>query len=169
MAAGPPIPVEFARVSLKRKRALTLVTEPDHGADCVTHVIESVRDDIHAAAEDLRARERAPNGDLIGVVCMESGYVRASSTRIAERIADWCRRTGSGGAVWTDLNRNFHEETGGPFSLEAAVAYLKALDEEGLAEAHQYIENAPEETDTPLRRHLATDPWWRGLGALRSR
>lgn len=169
MGAGPPIPVEFARVSLKRNLALTLVTEPDHGADCATHAIESVRDDIHDAAEDLRLRERAPDLDFIGVVCMESGFVRASSARIAARIEDWCRRTGSSGAVWTDLNRNFHEATGEPFSLEAAVDYLKNLDEEGLAEAYRYIENAPPETDTPLRRHLSADPWWRSLGALISR
>lgn len=163
MGAGPPIPLEFARVSLKRKQALTLVIEPDHGEDCATHAIDSVRTDIHDAAADLARRERTTDITHIGAVCLTSGFIRSSDPRIAHKIAAWCVDTGARGAIWTDLPRNFHENSMGPFSLGAAVAYLKGLSDESLAEAHRYIENAPAETDTPLRRHLASDPWWASL------
>jgi hypothetical protein len=154
MGAGPHIPLEFARISLKRKRALTLVIEPESGEGCVTHAIDSVRDDIHEAADDLALR---------------TGFIRSSSARIAQRVTAWCLWSGASGAVWTDLPRNFHETTGEPFSLDAAVEYLKALRPKALEEAHRYIENAPEHTDTPLRRHLAGDPWWRSLGPVKAK
>lgn len=169
MGAGPRLPLEFARISRKRKRALTLVIEPDHGAGCATHAIDSVRSSIHEAAEDLARRERTTDVTHIGAVCLRTGFVRSSSARIAQRVTAWCLWTGVRGAVWTDLPRNFHETTGAPFSLDAAVGYLKALKPKALAEAHRYIENAPEHTDTPLRRHLAEDPWWNSLGPVKAR
>ncbi len=156
-------------MSLKRKRALTLVIEPDHGENCITHAIDSARDDIHEAADDLARRERTTDITHIGAVCLHSGFVRSSDTRIAQAVTAWCLATRSSGAIWTDLPRNFHEMGRGPFSLPAAVDYLKGLGSESLTEAHQYIENAPAATDTPLRRHLAGDPWWRSLGAVKSR
>jgi len=168
MGAGPHIPLEFARISLKRKRALTLVIEPEAGEGCVTHAIDSVRDDIHEAADDLALRERTTDITHIGAVCLRTGFIRSSSARIAQRVTAWCLWSGASGAVWTDLPRNFLETTGEPFSLEAAVDYLKALRPKALEEAHRYIENAPEHTDTPLRRYLADDPWWRGLGPVKA-
>jgi len=166
MGVGPRIPLEFARISLKRKRALTLVIEPDAGEGCATHAIDSARTDIHEAAEDLARRERTTDITHIGAVCLRTGFVRSSSVRIAQRVTAWCLWSGASGAVWTDLPRNFLETTGAPFSLGAAVDYLKGLQPQALAEAHRYIENAPAHTDTPLRRHLAEDPWWRNLGKV---
>jgi len=169
LGAGPSVPIEFARVSLKRKRALALVIEPDHGADCITHAIDSVRADIHEAAADLARRERTTDIAHIGAVCLDTGFRRSSSDRIAARVAAWCEATGARGAVWTDLPTNFLQSTGAPFSVEAAVAYLQALRGESLEEAVRYIENAPAATDTPLRRRLAADPWWRSLAPLTTR
>ncbi len=55
---------------------------------------------------------------------------------------------------------NFRAETGRDFSLETAVDYLRSLPQESLIEAWRYITFAPEETDTPLRRHLGHHDWW---------
>lgn len=162
MGAGPRLPLEFSRISPKRLRSLVVVLDPDNGADCPSHAIASIRDNIHAAAEDLRARERAAAIDQIGAVCAVTGFARSTHPTIAARVADWCARSGARGAVWTDLPRNFEAETGQPFSVAAGLAYLRGLTGASAAEARRYIDSAPALTDTPLRRSLASAPWWRG-------
>lgn len=162
MGAGPRLPLEFSRISPKRLRSLVVVIDPDHGADCPSHAIASTRDDIHAAAEDLRARERAGAIAQIGAVCAVSGFSRSTHPAIAARVADWCAQSGARGAVWTDLPRNFEAETGQPFGVAAGLDYLRGLTGVSAAEARRYIDGAPAATDTPLRRSLASAPWWRG-------
>ncbi|MEM1382988.1 MAG: hypothetical protein AAF713_03570 [Pseudomonadota bacterium] len=168
MAAGPRLPVEFARVSRKRRGALALCLEERIGAPCATHVIASRRDGIGDAAADLAARERSPE-EWIGAVCLASGHRHGSRPAVIDSVAAWCRDTGWAGAVWTDLPENFAAETGAPFTLDRAVAYLRTLRGDGLAEAVRYIEEAPLETATPLRTRLGADPWWQGLALARPR
>lgn len=163
MVGGPRLPMEFSRISPKRRRSLVVVLDPCDGVDCPTHAIRSIRDDIHTAAEDLRRRERAGSIDQIGALCTETGFARSTMPAITRRVADWCAATGARGAVWTDLPRNFLAETGTPFTLEAGLAYLRGLTGDSLAEARRYIDSAPAQTDTPLRRRLRDDPWWRAL------
>ena len=162
MSAGPRLPMEFSRVSPKRKQALALVLDADHGAPCATHAIASHREDIAGVIGDLARRERAPLRG-IGAICLRSGLAQSSSPQIASSVRDWCRAEGADGAVWTDLERNFEGDTGRAFTLDRAVAYLRALPGESLREAVRYIENAPTATDTPLRRRLSQDPWWLSL------
>lgn len=161
MRAGPRLPFEFSRISPKRKYGLTLCLDPDHGEECPTHAILSRRDDIHQAAEDLRARERAQSIEEIGAFCARTGFTRSRIPEVTEIFSAWCDATGAAGAVWTDLARNFEEMGGGDFSLSTATAWLRRLTGESLEEAVRYIEFAPETTDTPLRRALAGDEWWR--------
>jgi hypothetical protein len=160
MRAGPRLPLEFSRISPKRLMSLVVVIDPDHGAPCPTHAIASRAEDVDAAAEALRLRERAPQIDLIGAVCLETGFRRTSAPQIGETVAAWCVETGARGAVWTDLPRNFAEETGAAFSVARGLAYLRALQGDSAAEARRYIGNAPAETVTPLRTRLADQPWW---------
>ncbi len=162
--AGPVLPLEFSRVSPKRKGALTVVIDPARGRPCPTHVIAARAPSLEDAAADLAARERAPIG-RIGAVCTASGAAAGAHERLVEAVAVWCGEAGFTGAVWTDLPENFEERTGTPFSLERARAYLAELPPPSLAEAVRYIERAPEETDTPLRRALSDDPWWREAAA----
>ncbi|MEM9010297.1 MAG: hypothetical protein AAGE18_03665 [Pseudomonadota bacterium] len=160
MTAGPVLPLEFSRISAKRKMGLVVCIDPAVGVDCPTHVIRSRRGRLADAAADLAARERAPL-DLIGAVDIAGDS--AGRAEIAALVAGWCRRTGWDGAVWTDLRPNFAETTGQTFSLQAAQAYLRTLAGENLEEAHRYIQNAPAGTQTPLRQALAADGWWQGL------
>ncbi|MEL6977526.1 MAG: hypothetical protein AAGM38_02460 [Pseudomonadota bacterium] len=157
--AGPVLPLEFSRISRKRPGALTLVIDPEAGAPCVTAVAISVRRAVDEAAADLARRERAP---LSAIGCWAPGD---AATRSA--IADWARAHDCAGVVWTALSSSFAERAGAPFSIEAARRHLQALDDDALRAAALYIERAPRETDTPLRRALAADPWWREtLGRL---
>ncbi len=161
LRAGPSLPLEFSRISPKRLMSLVVVIDPEHGAPCPTHAIASIRSDIGSATEDLRARERASDASFIGAACLETGLRRAADPAIAEHVAGWCRETGARGAVWTDLPRNFEAHAGRPFDVPAGLAYLSALDGASAAEARRYIDSAPAETDTPLRRALSSQSWWR--------
>lgn len=159
--AGPALPMEFTRISPKRRMGLVVCLDSRHGVACPTHAIASVRDSIHGATDDLARRERAPV-ECIGAVCLASGHRNGSNPRVVALVADWCARTGWQGAVWTDLAPNFAEHRGADFTIPRALDYLRTLTGESLDEAVRYIENAPPDTDTPLRRTLAGDAWWQG-------
>ncbi|WP_340108085.1 hypothetical protein [Pikeienuella sp. HZG-20] len=169
MRAGPALPFEFSRISPKRKLALALCLDPAHGALCPTNAILSLRSDIHEAAEDLRARERAADIGFIGAFCARTGFRRSRLPDVAALFSEWCAATGAAGAVWTDLDSNFEAVRGAPFSCDAAIAYLRGLRGESLEEALRYVSLAPETTETPLRRALDADPWWTGEIAARRR
>jgi hypothetical protein len=127
---------------------------------CPTHAIESVRDDVAEAVIDLAARERTEPAH-IGWIDRQAGTTYSRRDGIAERVRDWCVAQDASGAVWTDLDGNFEEATGAPFTVERGIAYLRTLEGDSLAAALEYINGAPQMTDTPLRRALSLDPWWR--------
>lgn len=158
MRAGPQLPMEFCRVSPKRKMGLAVCLDAEHGVACPTHAIASVRTVHSDVVADLAARERAPL-DLIGAVCTRTGAAQGRAG-IASIVRQWCEETGWTGAVWTDLRANYHDHLGIGFSVDHAVGYLQDLTGESLDEAVRYIHFAPEETDTPLRRALTGNAWW---------
>jgi hypothetical protein len=160
--AGPRLPLEFSRVSAKRAMGLVLALDPADGVACPTHAIRSRRASLAEARADLAARERAPL-DRIGWADADG----AGESRLPEVVAiaaAWCAATGHRAVLWTDLEPNFEALTGNPFSVAAGIAHLRELAAPNLAEARRYIRAAPLATRTPLRRALARDPWWRGLG-----
>ena len=161
MGAGPTLAMEFTRISPKRKGALVVCLDPVHGAGCVTNAIASVRDNIHDVASDLARRERAKQ-ERIGAVCLASGQASGTIPEVVEGVRRWCLAEGWAGAVWTGLASNFEDHLGEAFSVPRAICYLRTLTGGSLDEAVRYIENAPAATDTPLRRALAADAWWRG-------
>lgn len=161
MEAGPQLPMEFSRISPKRKMGLVVCLDPEVGVGCQTNVISSAKPDITQTIEDLAARERAPL-DLIGAVHAD-GLFKGRMSEVTEAVASWCDANGWDGAVWTDLEPNFSAHTQQDFSIEAGIAYLRTLSGEHLVEAFNYIENAPPQTRTPLRTALAADEWWKSL------
>jgi hypothetical protein len=158
MQAGPRLPMEFSRVSPKRRMGLVVCLDPA-GVPCPTHAVASTRGRLDQAIADLARRERAPR-HRIGGVCLATGAGHGREA-IAAAVRAWCRDTGWAGAVWTDLLPNYAELLGEDFSVERGAAYLRRLAGDSLDEAVRYIENAPATTDTPLRRRLSADPWWR--------
>ena len=159
---GPRLPVEFSRVSPKRKRALVLVIDESAPAPVPTSYTLSRRDDIETAARDLAARERAPL-QTIGAATRE-GHTVNCPPAIGGIVNEWlARQPHLSGAVWTNLPGNFETEAGRPFSHQAGLEWLKSLSSDSLAEGWRYITRAPDETDTPFRRYLKTSPWWRSL------
>jgi hypothetical protein len=161
MRAGPLLPMEFSRISAKRRMGLVVCLDPERGVPCATNAIRSRRDSLDEAVADLAARERAPV-ERIGWA-EAGGRGRSRLRPVAEAVAAWCVRAGWRGAVWTDLEPNFAAHAGRPFSVPAGMAYLRGLGGDSLGEAYRYIRNAPLSTRTPLRRALVRDPWWHGL------
>ena len=161
LGGGPALPMEFTRISPKRKLGLVVCLDPLHGVPCTTHAIASVRTEIAAVIADLAARERAP-AERIGAVCLPTGHRQGRIPEVTAAVADWCGVQGLAGAVWTDLESNFTEMRGEDFDIPRAAAYLRTLTGDSLDEAVRYIQNAPVATDTPLRRALAADAWWQG-------
>lgn len=161
MEAGPHLPMEFSRISPKRKLGLVVCLDPKVGVDCVTHAIQSAKTDITFTIDNLAARERAPL-DLIGAV-HGNGLQKGRMPEVCEAVATWCDENGWDGAVWTDLEPNFIEYTLREFSIDAGLSYLRTLSGDSLTEAYSYIENAPHQTKTPLRSKLENDAWWQSL------
>lgn len=161
MEAGPRLPMEFSRVSPKRKLGLAVCLDPVAGVPCQTHIIRSTRGEMPAAVEDLRARERAPEG-RIGAY--HASFQHGRMPEVVALVRAWCEANDWDGAVWTDLEPNFKAHTKLEFSVAEGIRYLKTMRGENLEEAYAYIENAPVQTATPLRAALAKDAWWQGLG-----
>ena len=159
---GPTLPLEFSLVSQKRNRALALVIDLAHGTPCPTCIIKSRRNAVAEVVIDLATRERAPI-KAIGFFDCDSGYGRSHSRSILKRLRDWLESSPWDGVVWTDGASNFRAATGIEFCVADALEYLRSLSDATLVEAKHYIENAPDRVDTPLRRALARDSWWRNL------
>ena len=161
MEAGPRLPMEFSRISPKRKLGLVVCLDPVVGVECTTNVIHSTKTDISHTIDDLAARERTPL-DLIGAVHSD-GFQKGRMPEVCSAVSAWCEANDWDGAVWTDLEPNFRDYTKQRFSLDAGLSYLRTLSGENLIEAHNYIESAPDQTQTPLRTALSKDAWWQGL------
>ena len=161
LGQGPRLPLEFVRISPKRKQSLVVVLDQTYGAKCASSYIHSRKDSIHGVIADLAARERT-DLQFIGATYRDQ-LVQAKQPGIAKSIQRWLQGTDYEGAVWTDLVVNFEDETGASFSINAAIAYLQTLNAESLLEAKRYIDFAPQQVMTPLRTALNGDAWWQSL------
>jgi hypothetical protein len=159
---GPRLPLEFSRVSPKRKLGLVVVIDPVHGVACPTSYIASARSSLDDAVNDLAARERAPT-ERIGHAHLETGHINSSNLHLNKTLTTWLGDAQFDGCAWTDLPMNFNDHSSAEFSIDSALVYLKSLNPSSLEEAKRYIENAPGETVTPLRTALAENVWWQAL------
>jgi hypothetical protein len=135
------------------------VIDPCHGEPVPVRFVRSGREELSDAICDLRAREKTVSR-RIGVVSLRDGPENCTVyPAMAPRIRDWARATGFDAVVWTDLPSNFEEEIGASFSVERAEQYLKSLPRTVAERAREYIQKAPEEVNTPLRRRLYESGW----------
>ena len=156
---GPELPIEFSRVSDSRGGALTLVIDPDNGVETPTRFAVSQRRKIADAICDLRTREGTVV-KRIGYVNLVTGDQRCSAySRAGDIVRKWAEEKGFDAVVWTDLPSNFREKTCKEFSIDDAVEYLHGLKGDSAREARDYMRNAPQEVQTPVRERLNDDPW----------
>ncbi len=158
-SGGPVLPIEFSRISSKRKGALVLVIDPKLGTQVeVLHAL-SLRDDPGDALSDLRKRE-GTSMKTIGFVNLLTGKQRGRFPELVTTIKDWAQQMDIQVVAWADLESNFKSKKSVDFSHEAALKHLKSLNKTGLREAVTYIVNAPKQVNTKFRRWLATEPWF---------
>lgn len=149
---GPSLPIEFSRVSKSRRGALTLVVDSEHGVPTEVSYSFSSRKCLEDAIEDLRSREGTTRKN-IGTWIV--GECRHKAGSLDEEICKWALSHDVAAVVWTNLASNFCEETGKPFSVANAIAYLGGLEHEAQQVALDYIQNAPSFVQTPLRDAVA--------------
>lgn len=158
---GPELSLEFSRISTKtRHGALTLTVDDINGETCTVAYTISKRLDPDQAISDLRVRE--------GTILKRIGYYFADGSRdgepdVPESIKSWIAEERLDVVIWTRLQSNFHDETGKAFSVPNAISYLQSLTPKGQAKAAEYVCRAPDFIDTPLRRSLEAEPWFRRI------
>lgn len=144
---GPTLRVEFSRRSDRGR--LTLVI--DRRGDAVTtyHAL-SDRPTLDDAIESLRVREGARvQREDIGVV-NGNEVIHSRDVEAGAAIREWTAARPLDATIWTDLDSEWPE-----FDFTRAVAHLRRLNDADREHARIYFANAPVETNTPLRRHLA--------------
>ena len=154
---GPVFPIEFSRISSDCR--LTLVIDPTDGAPIPTRFVRSRRTRLEDAICDLRQREGTLS-ERIGFVNRANGASRCNvKPDLAAEILTWSVKHDIDGVVWTDLPPNFEGERDVNFSVEEAEKYLKGLPTSAAKRAREYINKAPAEVNTPLRRRMKEAGW----------
>lgn len=152
---GPVLPLEFTRV--KTARALTLVLDAVHGADCPTQFVWSSRTQLADAIADLQQREGA-SPEEVGYVDLQqnlsSTQVYPQQIDIARIVRQWCEQHQVPVAIWTAIPPNFTEELGIEFSVDAALQYFEQLSTAEQASVLEYIQKTPSEITTPFRQRV---------------
>jgi len=156
---GPMLPIEFSRITKNGKRAkcLTLVIDEGRGANVPTRFALSTRTNLDTAIADLRIAEgiEPEHKNRIGYVNLvrntEREYARKQHPHACDTIKTWAAEKGFDAVVWTALPSNFEEVDKHPFSVEAAIDYLKNLTEPDKSRALEYLQKAPPEVETPVR------------------
>ena len=149
------IKLEFSRVSDSRSKALTLVIDPEQGSACTVAWCLSKRHDPQDAICDLRSREGTILKHIGRVFLQHSEADHFRDEESHDAIVSWAKSKQQNVVVWTDLPSNFNQ-----FSIDGAVAHIKALPPEGKAKAAEYVWRAPDFVHTPLREALQQEPWF---------
>lgn len=153
---GPVLPIEFLRVS--KDGRLTLVINPQDDAACVTTLWAiSFFDDIQKAINNLRDRE--------GTIEKHIGFVISKETDnkdpIKKRISDWLTngRQQIDAAVYTNLPpKNSKGEEKKIMVWADIVGHIE--NNKRNKEIENYVRNAPEQIETPIRKLLRDKYHW---------
>jgi hypothetical protein len=162
---GPSLKLEFSRISSSRLGALTLVIDPKHGSPTTVAWCLSKRSDPLDTMCDLSCRESTTLRN-IGRVFPSSMRRNLSHEKGSRKaVVSWARTKHLDVVVWTDLQSNFNDKRGVPFSIQESLSYLQTLTPEAKAKSAEYIWRAPDFVQTPLRVALQQEPWFIKLGA----
>jgi len=158
-AGGPPLPLEFARVSDGGELAIVLC---EGAPDAPTWWAELDVPDLSRARELLRQREEIDPrwAGLVGSVSVPPAGDALAAGPWHARIAAWAVERGLNGVVWTALPP---KSPGGASTLpsaDEAVAYLRGLQGDRAGHARRYVQQVPAEIRTPYRRVIEERLGW---------
>lgn len=154
---GPPLKLEFSRVSKSRLGALTLVIDNANGKLCTVNYALSKRTHFVDAVADLRCREGCMWKDIGKMKKVGSA---SFTTEPEKSISKWAVKKGIDAVIWTALESNFKSECGEDFTEKNAKAYLRSLAPDAKVKAAEYIWRAPAFVKTPLRKAIEIAPWF---------
>jgi len=161
---GPCLPIEFARISQDGR--LTLVLYPNALPVKVLWANAKTKDLCEARCE-LKNRE-GTTLDRIEYVSLENDDKNCKvAPEILEQIKSWARTKGLDAVVWTGLPSNFKEKTRKEFNEDTAVEYLKGLKNDDKQKAKEYIQKAPSQVITKVRRRIENELGWKHDGNSR--
>jgi len=160
---GPTLKIEFSRVSTRRMGALTLVIDDEHGSLTTVAWCRSKRRSIDDAICDLRCREDTTVANIGRVIVEKNATQSHNPPVVADPIVTWAREKNLDAVIWTALKSNFAKRAGQPFSLDAVIAYVKTLSSSGKVKAAEYVWQAPDFVQTPVRIALQQEPWFSKL------
>lgn len=154
---GPSLPVEFARVSNGDRLTLVIV----EGAPLQpTLWARSRKESLQDAVRNLQQREGLPTARRIGSWSTALPQYTAQGP-IARAVSNWARTKGVDGVVWTALGPKRPDGINGNSSEDELLAYLRELESSGRSRAaREYIEKAPTQIDTRLRKRIRDELGW---------
>jgi len=154
---GPVLPIEFSRISQDGR--LTLVIDCDHGTEVRTYHVRSLRAELNDAICDLMVREGTDRKNI--GICSTNADQNHSKNHpaILPILHAWLRGTEFDTVIWTDLKSNYKKERTRDFDEADALNYLNSLHPVCKANAHDYILQAPQQTQTKLRKFLRSKGW----------
>jgi hypothetical protein len=82
------------------------------------------------------------------IIINDNGDLRDELMPYLRGLIAWANHMGFKAAIWTDLQRNFKDKAGVPYSLEAAKMHLKNLTKTQKKVALRYIRKAPVRDET---------------------
>ena len=154
---GPVLSIEFSRRSADGR--LTLVIDAERGSAVTTQYIETTSPDLDAAIANLRRREGTTERN-IGVCSRNAAETRSEKyPAVLPTITRWLGSSGFDAVIWTDLESNFALGQNREQFLSAAFEYLDRLADVCKANARDYINRTPQQTQTALRRFLLSKGW----------
>jgi hypothetical protein len=147
-ADGPCLPIEFARIS--RGDRLTLVIHPG-SPEVQTYWALSAFERVGTARGNLQEREGTSS--IHDVSLMKNDVACDSPFHAAIRA--WTeKRERLQAAIWTGLLSNWPDKRPCPFSPVDADRYISGLSGESLRLAREYVQNTPQQIQTPVRALL---------------
>ncbi len=154
---GPCLPVELARIS--KNGRLTLVLYPNVDRVKVRWAYAEVNS-LDKAVENFCQREGTKQR-LIGFDSIKENKSRCQVVpEILNEIRDWATKKKLDAVVWTDLPSNFKKKIGKELNENNAIEYLKSLQGKSQQEAIEYIEKAPLQIMTKMRRIIKKELGW---------
>lgn len=154
---GPFLPVEFARVSGDGR--LTLVLYPNADRVQVLWAYAKVNN-LNEAVKNLCQREETEQY-RIGFDSIKEGKNRCQIVpEILNEIRNWAKKKKLDAVLWTDLPSNFKKKRKKEFNENNVIEYLKNLQGEKQQKAREYIEKAPQQITTRMRRIIKKELGW---------
>lgn len=154
---GPKLPIEFARVSNGDRLTLVLVD----GAPLQTTLWSKSRKTTLAdAVKDLQTREGTSEPNIGRWAATQT--LKSHGLDVVQIISVWATNHALDGVVWTALGPKMPDGNNGLASNDEYIGYLNSLvaNERDQA-AREYIENAPVQIDTPMRRRIRETFGWK--------